>query len=164
MNEQYMGNEEAKLDSIGLCAVCGANPQNPQLPSDMCLQCFHGNGHNNCEAGGCPNPSRERFDNQVYCDIHFASSVAHAYGEYLKIRSEVNDLREHVDARTQYDAIHPDSLDMTDAEVAPDAKSVYDSWTRVKLLEKEANSIKKDIKQAMNKDVQVFHPNYVVFG
>lgn len=73
-------------------------------------------------------------------------------------------MREHIDSKTDSDSTHPRDWDMPEEKMTADVKSVYDSWTRLKMLTKECNIIKRNIKHAMGKNVEVFHENYELFG
>lgn len=153
-----------RLESQGLCLMCESSPMNPHVNARLCLDCYHGSGHTNCMTSGCPNSWVESFRGQAFCETHFATVVYDAYTEYLQLKSELEEGREALnsDAR-EYDS-HPRNWDKDPHDMSDDELDLYSEWHDLKHLASNVNRLKGEVKDAMDKDVQVFPDEYQVFG
>jgi hypothetical protein len=153
-----------RLDSQGLCHDCGEVPQNPFVRAPVCLDCYHSNDQVGCAKIDCPNPHYGSFQGSAFCKAHLSDVVHSSYYEYLNKRQQLEEAKERFDKQVQQLGEHPKNYDAPYGQLSDPEQDLFDSWVDIKHQAKRVNFLKREIKQAMKQDVQLFPDEYQLFG
>jgi len=160
--EQQLTNE--KLDSQGLCRCCGEAPKNPHINAKVCLDCYKSLGQAGCSVHKCPNSSTRVFRGYEYCNAHLADQVKEVYHRYLDHKHLVNELKAELNKKAEELNYDPRKSHNRVKGLSDEESKLFDKHAKIKRMEVTMDDLKRDIKQVVDSDIDVFPDNYELFG